>query len=76
MKKNWQGVLYALPIALLTLIPLGVVLASWAFPQPDIWAHLGEYVLPDVMKNTGILIFGVGAGVILLGVPLAWLVAR
>lgn len=75
MKKNWQGVLYALPIALLTLIPLGVVLASWAFPQPDIWAHLGEYVLPDVMKNTGILIFGVGAGVILLGVPLAWLVA-
>lgn len=75
MKKPWQGVLYALPIALLTLIPLCVVMASWAYPQPDIWAHLGEYVLPDVMKNTGILIFGVGAGVILLGVPLAWLVA-
>lgn len=75
MKKPWRGVLYALPIALLTLIPLCVVLASWAYPQPDIWAHLGEYVLPGIIKNTGILILGVGAGVLLLGVPLAWLIA-
>ncbi len=75
MKNPWQGVLYALPIALLTLIPLCVVVASWAYPQPEIWAHLGEYVLPGVLWNTTLLIFGVGAGVMLLGVPLAWLVA-
>lgn len=75
MKSPWQGVLYALPIALLTLIPLCVVMASWAYPQPDVWAHLGEYILPGVIWNTTLLVFGVGAGVILLGVPLAWLVA-
>lgn len=74
-RKQWRGVLYALPIALLTLIPLIVVLASWAFPQPDIWLHLAEFVLPGVIKNTFILIIGVGLCVLLIGVPLAWLIA-
>lgn len=74
---NWRGwgPLRALAIAALTLLPLLVVLASFFEPQPEIWAHLTEYVLPGVLWNTGILILGVGAGVLLLGVPLAWLTA-
>jgi iron(III) transport system permease protein len=73
--RKWRGVLYALPIALLTLVPLTVVLASWAYPQPEVWLHLSDYVLPAVIKNTIILILGVGLGVLLIGVPLAWLAA-
>lgn len=74
-RRAWRGVLYALPIALLTLIPLAVVLVSFLDPQPEIWAHLGQYVLPSVLKNTAILLVGVTMGVLLLGVPLAWLTA-
>lgn len=68
-----RGTLFALPIALLTLIPLLVVLSSFFNPQPEIWQHLSEYVLPRVLKNTAILMLGVSVGVLLLGVSLAWL---
>ncbi|TJZ65021.1 iron ABC transporter permease [Chitiniphilus eburneus] len=64
-----------LPIALLTLVPLLVVLASFLSPQPAVWTHLAHYVLPDVLRNTALLIGGVGCGVLLLGVSLAWLTA-
>ncbi|BCL75489.1 iron ABC transporter permease [Jeongeupia sp. HS-3] len=67
--------MYALPIALLTVVPLLVVLASLFNPQPEIWAHLLEYVLPGVLWNTLLLIVGVTVGVLALGVPLAWLTA-
>ena len=70
-----RGTLYVLPIALLTLVPLVVVLASFLQPQPEVWAHLAEYVLPDVLRNTLVLVLGVGAGVLLLGALLAWLTA-
>lgn len=68
-----RGTLFALPIALLTLIPLLVVLSSFFNPQPEIWQHLSEYVLPRVLKNTAVLMLGVSVGVLLLGVSLAWL---
>lgn len=70
-----RGAVLLLPIALLTLIPLLVVMGSFLHPEPEIWQHLSEYVLPEVLKNTLILIVGVGLGVLLLGVPLAWLTA-
>ena len=74
---NWRGwgPLRALAIAALTLVPLVVVLASFFDPQPEVWSHLATYVLPGVLWNTVVLIFGVGAGVLFLGVPLAWLTA-
>lgn len=71
---NW-GPWRALVIAQLTLVPLLVVLASVFDPQPEIWSHLAEFVLPGVLKNTLTLLLGVGMGVLLLGVSLAWLTA-
>ncbi|GHD63606.1 iron ABC transporter permease [Jeongeupia chitinilytica] len=70
-----RGVLCALPIALLTVVPLLVVLSSLLDPQAEVWSHLLDYVLPGVLWNTLLLVVGVGAGVLLLGVPLAWLTA-
>ena len=72
--RGW-GPFRALVIAALTLVPLLVVLASFFDPQPEVWSHLAAYVLPGVLWNTVVLIFGVGAGVLFLGVPLAWLTA-
>ncbi|UXY13895.1 iron ABC transporter permease [Chitiniphilus purpureus] len=74
-RRRWRGIAYVLPVAALTAVPLLVVLASFLSPQPEVWAHLAQYVLPDVLKNTVILLLGVGLGVLLLGVPLAWLTA-
>ena len=70
-----RGALLLLPIALLTITPLLVVLSAFFQPQTEVWQHLIEFVLPSVFKNTAILLAGVGVGVLLLGVPLAWLTA-
>lgn len=62
-------------IALLCVLPLLVLSAHFLLPQPEIWSHLREWVLPRVLGNTLWLLFGVLAGVLLLGIPLAWLTA-
>lgn len=67
--------LWLAAIALLTVVPLLVVLSSFLQPQPEIWAHLAQYVLPGVLVNVVLLVCGVGAGVLVLGASLAWLTA-
>ncbi|MDP2785063.1 MAG: iron ABC transporter permease [Sulfurimicrobium sp.] len=62
-------------IALLIVVPLAVVLSSLFSPQREIWQHLLDHVLPGLLANTFKLVLGVGAGVTLLGVSLAWLTA-
>ncbi|MDP2829291.1 MAG: iron ABC transporter permease [Sulfuricellaceae bacterium] len=65
----------AFGIALLVVIPLVVVLSSLLHPEEELWRHLLEYVLPDLLSNTFKLALGVSLGVTLLGVSLAWLTA-
>ncbi|TSH89141.1 iron ABC transporter permease [Verticiella sediminum] len=67
--------MYALPIALLTLVPLLVVLGYFLYPQAEIWQHLARHVLPRVVLNTAKLMALVAIGVLAVGVPLAWLTA-
>ena len=50
-----------------------VVVASLLHPDQAIWHHLWQYVLPELLVNTFWLVLGVGVGVSLLGVSLAWL---
>jgi len=70
-----RGTLYVLPIALLTFIPLAVVVGYFLSPQPEVWSHLRQYVLPRILVNTGVLMVLVAAGVLVVGVSLAWLTA-
>lgn len=72
-RYRWRGLAALLSLA--TLMPLAVILSSYASIDASIWTHLGEFVLPRLAGNTALLLGGVGAGVLLLGVPLAWLVA-
>jgi iron(III) transport system permease protein len=72
---RWRGFALALPIALLTLIPLVAVLGMALTPQEDIWQHLWQHVLPRVLLNTAVLMVLVTVGVLAVGVPLAWLTA-
>ena len=62
-------------IGLLTWIPLAVVFSSLAHPDTSLWQHLAEHVLPGLLGNTFWLVLGVSLGVLILGVPLAWLTA-
>ncbi len=67
--------LTAAGIAALTLVPVLVVASALLDPDQEIWAHLWQYTLPELIENTVWLALGVGVGVSLLGVGLAWLTA-
>ena len=71
----WRWRLGSAGIALLTAIPLAVILSSLGQIDLSLWQHLGDIVLPTLLANTAILLTGVGIGVLLLGIPLAWLTA-
>lgn len=67
--------LFALAITALVLVPVVVTFSSFAQVDGDILAHLTEFVLPELIGNTLWLVLGVGIGVSVLGVSLAWLTA-
>jgi iron(III) transport system permease protein len=69
--RRWQ--LVSLPIAGLVLLPLLVIFSGWLHPESEIWRHLAETILADLVINTIILLLGVMFGVLFLGVSLAWL---
>lgn len=65
--------LAAASITLIVLTPV-LALASHALQGSlDHWQHLLEHVLPHAMRNTLLLLLGVGVVVSLLGVGSAWL---
>lgn len=61
--------------ALLVIIPILVILASFLQPESKIWQHIVDTLLIDLLKNTFILCIGVLAGTFILGVGAAWLTA-
>ena len=68
----WRVVL--LGLCALTLIPLSGLL-QWDGVDRTVWAHLWAYQVPSLLRNTTVLLFGVGFGVLLLGISCAWLVS-
>ncbi len=70
-QRRWYPIAFA--VALLVLLPLSVLLFSWHEVDRQIWAHLWQTQLMRLIGNTLILVLGVGIGVTLLGVSLAWL---
>ncbi|MFQ5597923.1 MAG: ABC transporter permease [Nitrospiria bacterium] len=62
-------------IAALVMVPIGVVLSSFFRPDDEVWRHLVETVLSEVLFNTLWLIVGVAVGTGFVGVSLAWLTA-
>ena len=70
---RWQ--LAAFFIAALVFVPLAVILSSLLSPDREIWDHLVETVLGEILLNTAWLLLGVAVGTTVLGVSLAWLSA-
>ena len=69
----WQVPIWLM--AAMVLMPVVVIIASWQVAQVDIWQHLIATGLGRLLKNTFVLMFGVGLVVMVIGVSLAWLTA-
>lgn len=61
-------------VALLVATPVLVVVSSVFTPAGDVWRHLASTVLPVYIRNSFVLMVGVGLGVLVVGVGTAWLV--
>jgi iron(III) transport system permease protein len=61
-------------VALLVLAPFVSLAVIAARGSGDLWPHILAYVLPQALRDTAILLVGVGAVVVTLGAGLAWLV--
>lgn len=72
---SYRWILLSLVIATPTAVALLTVLMASLRPADEIWAHLYEYRLTEVITNTLWLVLGVGAGSALLGTFLGWLTA-
>ncbi|MFI8553949.1 ABC transporter permease [Psychrobacter sp. NPDC077938] len=59
-------------ISLFMLVPILIVLLSWTQPVAEIWTHMADYVLPQVLKNTAILLLMVTVVSGTIGTALAW----
>ena len=62
-------------VAAPTLLPLAAALGSFTRIDAELWSHLSDYVLPQVLPTTLVLLLAVSVGVSLLGTALAVLVS-
>jgi iron(III) transport system permease protein len=69
--RFWRAA--SLMVAAVVAAPILVIAAAWATPATDIWQHLVDTVLAETLLNTLVLLAGVGLGVLIIGVTLAWL---
>lgn len=73
LRNSWF--LTSLSIALLVALPVMSVLYLALFPEENAWTHLINTVLPSYLKNTLILMTGVGSLSLFIGIGSAWLIA-
>ena len=75
-KRQWHLGATAISalIAALAVFPVLIVASTLLSPTPEVWQHLWDTLLPLLLRNTLLLLLGVGVGTLLLGAGLAWLV--
>ena len=62
-------------LATASSIPLLVIAAQILSPQQDVWRHLAENVLGELVVNTALLLACIAPATAILGVGLGWLTA-
>ncbi len=65
----------AAAVALAAAAPIAALALVATDAAPDLWPFLFQYVLPDALRQTAILLAGVGLLTAALGCALAWLVS-
>ena len=77
LRRRWRPAAVgaiAVVAALLALAPLAGLLFVALDETGDLWAHLVRYVLPVALAQTALLLAGVAAVTIVIGVGTAWIV--
>ena len=69
----WRPALVVTALVLIT--PIAVILGSLLLPFGEVWQHMLDTVLADYIRNSLVLMLGVGVGSLFLGVSTAWLTA-
>lgn len=72
--RRWASLFLLLAITGLILLPIFWLVKEIANPSTTLWTQLQDTVLPRMIKNTLILVVGVGIGTFTIGTGLAWLV--
>jgi iron(III) transport system permease protein len=62
-------------VAVVVILPMAIILGSMFQPEVEIWEHMVETLLVDMIRNTLFLCVGVLVGTFILGVGSAWLTA-
>lgn len=65
---------FAALVALVIAAPILAILVNLGQPAPAVWQHLVSTVLPEMLRNTVVLMVGVGLGAMAIGTGCAWLV--
>ena len=77
LRAQWVGldrwVLLVVGVSLLLALPVLTVFVTALQPAGAVWRHLADTVLADYVRNSLLLMLGVGVGTLLIGVPAAWL---
>ncbi len=71
---GWGWWLCAIVSALLVLLPVGSLALHAAQGSGELWPHLVDYVLPQALSDSALLLVGVGLMVVGIGSGTAWLV--
>lgn len=71
VRDPWR--LIAWVLAASVLVPLITVFSALLTPEKEIWQHLSTTLLPDLFKNTLVLVLGVALFTVAFGVSLGWL---
>jgi iron(III) transport system permease protein len=75
--RNRQGMAWlglAGLVAVVIAAPIFAILVNLGRPAPDVWQHLASTVLPDMLRNTMLLMLGTSVGATVIGTGCAWLV--
>ncbi len=67
----WRSAVVA--VAVVVALPVMVVVSFTLQPAGEVWRHLAATVLADYVSNSLLLMVGVAAGTLALGVGAAWL---
>lgn len=73
-KPKFNGLkMAAILIAAILALPILVVFVNVLIGDGEVWRHLYDTVLIEYISNSLLLMLGVGIGVLVIGVPCAWL---
>ncbi|PIE25289.1 MAG: iron ABC transporter permease [Neptuniibacter caesariensis] len=71
-RMNWLS-LSSVAVALILMLPILVIVGFVFTGSVEIFKHLFATVLADYVSNSLLLMVGVGLGVLIIGIPTAWL---